>query len=88
MFSSIQADFPVLSCSPPELDDITELRYPWQGPLQEAVLESDREKLAEKALEAETLIFERLQQLQLSNNDNNDRAAIEDALSHPTHDQT
>jgi hypothetical protein len=46
--------------------DDTKLQYPeWQSPLQEVLLEFDPQKLPEKALKAETLILERLQQLQI-----------------------
>ena len=46
------------------MDDTIELPYPeWQRSLQEAILEFDRERLAEKALKAEGMILERLRQL-------------------------
>jgi hypothetical protein len=61
---------------------IAELPYPkWQGPLKEVVLEFDREKLFEKALEAENLILERLRQLEESRNSHSERRAIGDGLS-------
>jgi hypothetical protein len=45
---------------------MSELKYPsWQTPLQEAILEFDPEKLAEKIQAVESLIFERLQVLSL-----------------------
>jgi hypothetical protein len=59
-----------------------ELKYPkWQAPLQEAILELDREKLAEKLQNVETLILERLQQLHQGTNGHSEREAINDALS-------
>ncbi len=64
------------------MNDKIELPYPeWQGPLQEAILEFDREKLAEKAMKVEALILERLRQLQQSNDGHNERTAINDGLS-------
>jgi hypothetical protein len=64
------------------MNDINELPYPeWQGPLQEVILEFDREKLLEKALKAEALIVERLRQLQESSNGHGEREAIRDGLS-------
>jgi hypothetical protein len=64
------------------MNDMADLRYPeWQGLLREAVLEFDREKLREKALKAEALIFERLRQLQQSSDGHSERAAISDGLS-------
>ena len=42
----------------------SELKYPeWQAPLQELILEFDREKLPGKMENVETLIAKRLQQL-------------------------
>jgi hypothetical protein len=59
-----------------------ELKYPkWQAPLQEAILEFDREKLREKIQDVETLIFERLQQLRQSSDGRSEQEAINDALS-------
>jgi hypothetical protein len=64
------------------MSDMMELPYPeWQGPLQEAVLEFDRETLAEKALKAEALILERLRQLQQSSDGHQEREAINDGVS-------
>lgn len=64
------------------MDDTSRLPYPeWQRPLQEAILEFDRDKLAEKALNAEDLILERLQQLQQSNLGHEEQRAINDGLS-------
>jgi hypothetical protein len=64
------------------MDDTIELPYPeWQRSLQEAILEFDRERLAEKALKAEGMILERLRQLQQSDDGHNERTAITDGLS-------
>lgn len=66
----------------PFMNDMMELPYPqWQRSLQEVILEFDRDKLAEKALHAESLILERLRQLQQSNNGHNEREAIDHGLS-------
>ncbi len=41
-----------------------ELKFPeWQGPLQDLMLETDREKLLEGLQNVETLILQRLQQI-------------------------
>lgn len=59
-----------------------ELPYPeWQSPLQEMLMEFDREKLVDKALKAETLIFDRLQKLQVSRDGHEERDAIHHGLS-------
>lgn len=59
------------------MDDTTGLPYPeWQRALQEAMLESDRNKLAERVLNAEALIVERLRQLQESKNGLKEKEAI------------
>jgi hypothetical protein len=59
----------------------SELKYPeWQAPLQEVILEFDREKLWGKVQKVETLIFERLQQLSQGNDGRTEREAINDAL--------
>jgi hypothetical protein len=59
-----------------------ESKYPkWQTPLQEAILEFDREKLREKIEKLETSILERLQELQLGTNGHSEREAINEALS-------
>lgn len=64
------------------MDNATGLPYPeWQQPLQEAILEFDRDKLDEKVLKAEALIVERLRQLQESKNGLKERGAINDGLS-------
>src|SRR5438105_14311143 len=44
-----------------------ELKFPeWQAPLQDLILEFDREKMPEKMQHVETLIIDRLQQLRNS----------------------
>ena len=61
---------------------MSELRYPsWQRPLQEAILERDREKLAERIQEVETIIFERLQTLSPHIDHRDERQALADAAS-------
>jgi hypothetical protein len=63
------------------MNDTNELPYPaWQGPLQEVLLEFDREKLSDKALNAETQMHERLQQLRQSRDGHNEREAIDHGL--------
>jgi hypothetical protein len=59
-----------------------EVKYPeWQGPLQEAILEFNREKLAEKLQQVEALVFERFQQLRQGTNGASERIALNDALN-------
>jgi hypothetical protein len=58
-----------------------ELRYPeWQSPLQELILEFDREKVLERIQKVENLIFERLQQLPPGSDGDSEQEAINDAL--------
>ena len=58
------------------------MRYPeWQGPLQEALLEVDREKLQSKMMKAEEAIFQRMQQLAGSSDSEAERLAIADAIA-------
>jgi len=58
------------------------LKYPqWQAPLQEAILEFDREKLAGKLQNAEALILERLKELHEGSDGRSEREAINDALA-------
>ena len=58
------------------------LKYPqWQASLQEAILEFDREKLAGKLQNAETLILDRLKQLHQGSDGQSEREAITDALA-------
>jgi len=57
------------------------LEYPrWQAPLQDAILEFNLDKLPAKIYLVETLIFERLQHLQIASNGSGERHAINDAL--------
>ena len=59
-----------------------ELKYPkWQAPLQDLILELDREKLREKIQHVETLIFERIQQLGEGSDGRSELQAINDAMS-------
>jgi len=59
-----------------------ELKYPkWQAPLQDLILELDREKLREKIQHLETLIFERIQQLGEGSDGRSELQAINDAMS-------
>lgn len=59
-----------------------DLKFPqWQIPVQEAILEFNRERLREKIQNVETLIYERLQQLQGKDNGAIDEhQSIHDAL--------
>jgi hypothetical protein len=64
------------------MEETIRLPYPeWQGPLEEAILEFDRDKLDEKVLKAEGMILERLRQFHQSNDGHNERTAINDGLS-------
>jgi hypothetical protein len=57
-----------------------ELKFPaWQVPLQDLILEFDREKLAKKIQKVENLIFERQQQLSQVSDGHAEREAIYDA---------
>ncbi len=57
-----------------------ELEFPqWQGPLQEAILEFDPQKLAEKIRTVEALIPERLQQLDQGKDGHAEKTALHDA---------
>jgi hypothetical protein len=59
-----------------------ELKFPeWQKPLQDAILEFDREKLLEKLKKVEALIIERDQQLARANDGHVERVALSDAMS-------
>jgi hypothetical protein len=58
-----------------------ELKYPkWQAPLQDLILEFDREKLNEKVRRVESLISDRLQELRQEGNGDGELQAIDDAL--------
>jgi hypothetical protein len=64
------------------VSDSEELKYPsWQVPLRKAVLEADREKLAKRIEEVETLISERLQSIASDTDHQDERNAIADAVS-------
>ena len=59
-----------------------ELQFPeWQGPLQDVILEFDREKMLKKMQDVEALIFERLRQLSVSSDGRVEHDALNDALS-------
>ncbi len=54
--------------------------YPhWQSEYKAALIETDREKLVERVVEAETAIFNRLQTIAHSEDYRAERQAIEDA---------
>lgn len=60
----------------------SELRYPnWQTPLQEAILEFDREKLAGRIEKAESAISDRLQALPSDMDNQDERQALADGAS-------
>jgi len=57
------------------------LKYPeWQLPLQEIIPEFNLDRLPGRIQQVEMLIFERLQQLQHSNDGARERQAINDGL--------
>ena len=59
-----------------------ELKFPeWQGPLQDLILEFDRDRMLEKTQEVEALILERLRQLSVSSEGRVELDALVDALS-------
>jgi hypothetical protein len=61
---------------------MSELRYPeWQKPYQEALLETDKQKLQGKIHLAEWKIFRRLQSISADSNHHEERRAIEDATN-------
>ena len=63
-------------------DTCEELKYPgWQKPLQEVILEFDREKIEKKALNAEAVIVRRLRELRESPETKDEREAIRYGLS-------
>jgi hypothetical protein len=60
----------------------SELKYPsWQSPLQEAILELDREMFAKKIQEVETLMFERLQEITSDPDHHDERQVLVDATT-------
>ena len=62
--------------------EVGELKYPaWQAPLQDVILEFNREKLAEKAQKVEMLMAERLRQLRARDDSRGEQEAIRYALS-------
>ena len=64
------------------MNETGELRYPqWQSPLQEVILELNRERLSEKALHAEAVILERLRELQQSSDSEDEKEAIRYGLA-------
>lgn len=64
------------------MNGATQLPYArWQVALQKVIIEFDREQLADKALQAEDVILERLRELQPSNNSHHEREAISYGLS-------
>jgi hypothetical protein len=59
-----------------------EVIYPeWQNEYGAALLELDREKLAERVTAAENAIYKRLQQISQSSDHQAERQAIEDAVA-------
>jgi hypothetical protein len=60
---------------------MNELRYPeWQKPYQEALLESDNQKLRAKILFAEWKIYQRMEAISSNGDHAQERSAIVDAL--------
>jgi hypothetical protein len=61
---------------------VDKLKYPeWQTSYQEALFESDKEKLEAKIHLAEWRIFRRLQTISADSNHQEEKAAIADALN-------
>jgi hypothetical protein len=59
-----------------------EFKFPqWQGLLEELILEFDLQKLPDKILSVETLILERLQQLDHGSDGRVEKIALHDALT-------
>jgi hypothetical protein len=59
---------------------MSDLQYPsWQKPLQDAINETDLQKLPEKLSIAETAIFQRMQELVTSPGAEGESAAIREA---------
>jgi len=56
-------------------------QFGWQKPLRDALLELDPEQLQRKVTEAETAIFERLQELSLTPDSTEERRALQDATN-------
>ena len=58
------------------------LKFPeWQAPLQDLILEFDRETMLRKMPEVETRIIERLRSLSRDGEAQDERTALNDALS-------
>jgi hypothetical protein len=65
-----------------ETMDERSLRYPeWQVPLEDVIVEPDPTKLPDRIQTVETLIFQRLAQLESSNDGVVERDAINTALN-------
>ena len=63
-------------------DDDGVIKYPdWERPVQEALVEVDKEKLKSRMGAAETAIFNRLQAISGSSDHSPERQAIADALA-------
>ena len=63
-------------------DHFEDLRYPnWQKPVQEALVELDREKLRERIAAAERAISQRLEAMERSQADRAEREAMQQALA-------
>ena len=59
-----------------------ELQFPeWQRPLQDVILEFDRERILKKIQDVEGLIFDRLRQISVTNDGRVEHDALNDALS-------
>jgi hypothetical protein len=59
-----------------------ELQFPeWQRPLQDVILEFDRERMLKKIQDVEALIFDRLRQISVTNDGRVEHDALNDALS-------
>ena len=63
-------------------DHQNDLQYPdWQGPVQAALVELDKDKLKHRVAAAEVAIFERQQAISQSRDHHAEREAIEYALA-------
>jgi hypothetical protein len=59
-----------------------ELKFPeWQGPLQDLILEFDRDSRLEKSQKVEALLLERIRELSVSTGGRMELDALVDALS-------
>jgi len=60
----------------------SEVKYPqWQLPLQQAILEVDRNRLPDKIQKAETAVHERVRALEQRASGHEERLALSDAMS-------